>query len=243
MTLKQKAWRDPRLAEGPTGGPLIAGHGTWHLLGSVGSRQFGTVSGMPGFEGREFELIDDGPVVQLDDGSYYLDYNTNEPWRVVEDQYGQEQVESIAKFRRLQPWSAGYFEKLTRPKAPAKAKDAMPVDGLTGLAFLGGRAPTVQNIVARLAREGLTVSRGANGELLVSTPGGRWPKDALVHDVLRRPGMLAYLGGDLPCAWPHDAETPLAQTLDVIGNGLCSADAHRVKPATGILGKLKAALA
>lgn len=241
LTTKRKPYQDPRLAEGPTQ-PLVAGSASWQPLGTIGNREFGTVSGMAGFERREFELVEEGPVVQLDGGSFYLDFNEYEPWRVVEDERGQEQVETIAKFRRVAPWPLGTFEKLTRPKAAAKAKDALPVDALTGLPwFLRGRAPTRDNILALLAREGVTVAHGPSGEILVSTRGGRWPKDAVV-DVLRRPGMAAYLQGNVSCAWPHDGEAPAAMTLDILGNGLCSAPAHRVKPATGIVGKLRAAV-
>lgn len=235
--------RFTREDEGPTS-PLIAGSGLWAPFGTVNGREFGTVTGMPAFDGREFELIDDGhPVVDLSPGSFYLAYPDREPWRITEDEYGNDRTDYIDKFRRIQPWPLGTFDKLTKPRAAGKAKDAQPLDSLTGLPFLRGRAPTRQNILALLTREGVTVERGARGELLPATPGGRWPKAAVV-EVLHRPGMPAYLTADPPvrCAWPHDAEAPQAQTLDAMGNGLCSSAAHKVKPATGLVGKLRAAV-
>lgn len=239
MITKQKLWRDPRFDEGPSG-PLVAGSALWESIGTIGTREFGTIA-MPGFEGHEFELIPDGPVLALDAGTRYLDYNEDEPYRWTTDEYGEDRLETIGKFRRLVPWPLGHFDKLTKPKAGAKVKDSMPVDALTGLSYLGGRAPTRQTIVARLANDGVTVSRGSGGELLPSLPGGRWPKPS-IEELLRKPGIGRYLAEDIPCAWPHDGEAPLAMTLDMLGNGLCSAKAHRAKPATGIVGKLRAAV-
>lgn len=232
---------DPRLAQGPSA-PMIAGSGLWAPLGTTRGREFGTIA-MTGFEGREFELIDDGrPVLNLDDGAYYLAYPEREPWRVGEDESGNDRTEFVDKFRRVQPWPLGTFEKLTKPRGAGTLKDAMPIDALTGHPFLGKRPATRQSILALLAREGISVARGMTGELLVSSPGGRWPKGWVV-DVLGKPGMADYLTTELVCAWPHDGEAPLAQTLGITGEGICSSAAHRVKPATGIVGKLKAAIA
>lgn len=231
-----------REMEGPSG-PLVAGSGLWQPLGTVRGLEYGTVPGMPMFEDREFTIDDDGqPVIVLDPGAFYLLYPSSEPWRVLSDERtGEDRVEYVDKYRRLRPWPAGTFEKLTRPRAAGNLRDVQPIDALTGHPFLRGRAPTRQNIVALLAREGVGVARGRGGEFLVTSLGGRWPKDALA-DLLRRPGMADYLTRDLACAWPHDGEAPLAQTLDLLGNGLCSGSAHRVKPATSIVGKAKAAL-